>query len=101
MIPLLSLTNLTRAASLTLRTQLNSCTVHVSHVTLKPALRPPAWIAYDIVACQAHPALIKIGLVLAHLFHFNSLLVCICLVKVLRCTPSMVRSRFTVTIWGN
>ena len=27
------------------------------------------------VACQAHPALIKIGLVLARLFHFNSLLV--------------------------
>ncbi len=30
-----------------------------------------------IVACQAHPALVKIGLVLARLFHFNSLLVCI------------------------
>ena len=30
------------------------------------------------MACQqAHPALIKIGLVLARLFHFNSLLVCI------------------------
>ncbi len=31
-----------------------------------------------IVACQAHPALVKIGLVLARLFHFNRLLVCIC-----------------------
>ncbi len=29
-----------------------------------------------IVACQAHPALVKIGLVLACIFHFNSLLVC-------------------------
>ncbi len=38
----------------------------------------------DIVACQAHPALVKIGLVLACLFHFKSLLVCIRLVKVLR-----------------
>ncbi len=28
-----------------------------------------------IVACQAHPALVKIGLVLVRLFHFNSLLV--------------------------
>ncbi len=28
-----------------------------------------------IVASQAHPALVKIGLVLARLFHFNSLLV--------------------------
>ncbi len=27
----------------------------------------------DIVACQAHPTLFKIGLVLARLFHFNSL----------------------------
>ncbi len=27
----------------------------------------------DIVVCQAHPALVKIGLVLACLFHFNSL----------------------------
>ncbi len=33
-----------------------------------------------IVACQAHPALVKIGLVLARIFHFNSLLVCIHLV---------------------
>ncbi len=31
------------------------------------------WIAiiYNIVACQAHPALGKIGLILAHIFHFN------------------------------
>ena len=29
-----------------------------------------------IVSCQAHPALVKIGLVLAHLFRLNSLLVC-------------------------
>ena len=35
----------------------------------------------DIVACQAHPALVKLGLVLARLFHFNSLLVCIRLIK--------------------
>ena len=40
----------------------------------------------DIVAGQAHPALVKIDLVLARLFRFNSLLVSICLVKVLR-TP--------------
>ncbi len=38
-----------------------------------------AWLQY-IVACQAHPALVKIGLVLARLFHFDSLLVCIRLV---------------------
>ncbi len=37
-----------------------------------------------IVACQAHPALVKIGLVLARLFHFCSLLVRIHFVKVLR-----------------
>ncbi len=37
-----------------------------------------------IVACQAHPAFVKIRLVLACLFHFNSLLVCIRLVKALR-----------------
>ena len=35
-----------------------------------------------IVACQAHPALVKLGLALARLFHFNSLLVCIRLVKI-------------------
>ncbi len=38
-----------------------------------------------IVACQAHPALVKIGLVLARLLHFNSL-VCLHLVKFLH-TP--------------
>ncbi len=37
---------------------------------------------HDIVACQAHPAVVKLGL--ACLFHFNSLLVCTCLVWVLR-----------------
>ena len=39
-----------------------------------------------IVACQAHSGLliVKLGLVLARLFHSNSLLVCTCLVKVLR-----------------
>ena len=34
-----------------------------------------------IVACQAHPALVKTDLVLACLFNFNSLLVRIHLVK--------------------
>ncbi len=37
-----------------------------------------------IVACQAHTALVKIGLILACIFHFNGLLVCIRLVKALR-----------------
>ena len=37
-----------------------------------------------IVACQAHPALVKIGLILARLFYFNSFLVRFHLVKVLR-----------------
>ncbi len=32
-------------------------------------------VTLNIVACQAHPALVKIGLVLARLFIFNSLLV--------------------------
>ncbi len=42
------------------------------------------WLHLYIVACRVHPDLVKIGLVLARLFHFNSLLVCIPLVKVLR-----------------
>ena len=33
------------------------------------------------MACQAHPALVKTGLILARIFHFNGLLVCIRLVK--------------------
>ncbi len=48
-----------------------------------------------IVACQARPALVKIGLLMARLFHFNSLLVRIRLVKVLR------MPMFTVTVWAN
>ena len=32
------------------------------------------WLFMQIVACQAHPALVKIGLVLARLFHFGGLL---------------------------
>ena len=46
------------------------------------------------MAYQAHPALVKIGLVLACLFHFNSLLVALCirLVKVLR-TPCVCHKR--------
>ncbi len=36
---------------------------------------PCVFIWLHIVACQAHPALVKIGLVLARLFHVNSLLV--------------------------
>ncbi len=43
------------------------------------------------MTCQAHPALVKIGLVLARLFIFNSLLVCLHLVKVL-CTACLLRS---------
>ena len=39
-----------------------------------------------IVACQAHLALVKIGLVLIRLFHLSSFFVCIHLVKVFR-TP--------------
>ncbi len=34
-----------------------------------------------IVACRAHPALVKVGLILARIFHFNGLLVCMRLVK--------------------
>ena len=34
-----------------------------------------AVLQQDIVVCQAHPALVKLGLVLACLFHFNGLLV--------------------------
>ena len=30
-----------------------------------------------IVACQSHPALVKIAPILAVIFHFNDLLVCI------------------------
>ncbi len=30
-----------------------------------------------IVACQAHPALVQLGLVLARIFHFNGLIVCV------------------------
>ena len=41
------------------------------------------WNQIYIVACQAHPAIVKIGLVLARLFHFNSLSVRLHLVKVL------------------
>ncbi len=48
-----------------------------------------------IVACQAHPALVKIGLVLARIFHFNSLLVCIRLVKVLH-TSCVCHNRLVV-----
>ncbi len=32
--------------------------------------------SHTYVLCQFHTALVKIGLVLARLFHFNSLLVC-------------------------
>ncbi len=37
-----------------------------------------------IVACQAPPAIVKIGLVSARIFHFNGLLLCIRLVNALR-----------------
>ncbi len=47
------------------------------------------------MACQAHPALVKIGLVLARLFHFNSLLVRTHLVKVLR-MPCVCHKRLVV-----
>ncbi len=40
----------------------------------------PSKLRNDIVACQAHPGLVKIGLILARIFHFNSLLVCVGLV---------------------
>ncbi len=49
----------------------------------------------NIVACQAHPVLVKIGLVLARLFHFNGLLVRIHLVKVLR-APCVCHKRLVV-----
>ena len=32
-------------------------------------------LASYIVACQAHHALVKVGLILAHIFYFNGLLV--------------------------
>ncbi len=48
------------------------------------------------VACQAHPALVKLGLVLARLFHFNSLLVCTRLDKILR-MPCVCDKRLVVS----
>ena len=41
----------------------------------RPILAYTIIIIICIVACQAHPALVKRGLVLARLFHFDSLLV--------------------------
>ncbi len=54
----------------------------ISSSVLGPTLLFPFSLLYIYnVACQAHPALVEIGLVLARLFHFYGLLVRICLVK--------------------
>ncbi len=56
---------------------------HVGNIWIEPWANFPQYI----VACQAHPALVKIGLILAHIFHFNDLLVYIRSVKALRMSP--------------
>ncbi len=52
-----------------------------------------------IVECQAHPALVKIGLVVARLFIFNSLLVRLHLVKVLRTACVCYKRLFVNPPW--
>ncbi len=61
----------------------------------KLGLGQPSPILEAIVACQAHPALVKIGLALARILIFNRLLVYIRLVKVLR-TPCVCYKRLVV-----